>query len=155
MNKHKFLVVFLVIIMISCTHKKDELKYMICRDSIQYWESKHMWSDGERHLDIKRFDYHGIFKSYWVDKVGNIRSIRNEDNNEEISTWTLTNDSILVINKIPRYKITKYNLDTFLLKAIIGGKLIDTLYRSDPRLKVINKGDIGDTLKKIRILGPI
>jgi len=155
MNKHKFLVIFLVIIMISCTHKKDELKYMICRDSIQYWESKHMWSDGERYLDIKRFDYHGIFKSYWVDKVGNIRSIRDENNNEDISTWTLTNDSILTINKIPRYKIIKYNLDTILLKAIIGGKLIDTLYRLDPRLKVINKGDIGDTLKRIRIFGPI
>jgi hypothetical protein len=155
MNKHKILVVFLVTIMISCTHKKTELKYMICRDSIQYWKSKHLWSDGERHLDIKCFDYHGIFKSYWVDKAGNIRSMRDKDNNEDISTWTLTSDSTLIINKIPRYKIIKYNLDTILLRAIIGGKLIDTLYRLDPRLKVINKGDIGDTLKRIKILAPI
>ncbi|MDD4969558.1 MAG: hypothetical protein PHT07_09030 [Paludibacter sp.] len=152
---NKFLIVFLLITMICCTPKKDNLKYIICRDSAQYWESNQMWSDGKKYLNIKRFDNHRNFKSYWVDKLGNIRSVTDKYDNEDINSWSLTNDSILIINKIPSYKIIKCNLDTILLETIIGEKTIDTLQRLDVGLKVINKGDPGDTLNKVKLLAPI
>jgi hypothetical protein len=147
MNKIKYIIIFLLFA-ISCTQKNANLEYLICRDSVQYWRWKNYYEDSI-FWDISRFDNHGNFKWYWIDKHRNIRSLIDHNDKDIRFKWYVTNDSILVINNRVKYKIIKCTKDTIILKTIKRENYIDTfyLYRQNENIKVINRGDRGDTLR--------
>lgn len=153
MKKIKYLFLFFLFTT-SCTQKKAKLEYIICKDSVQYWKWENSYSDSIFWY-ISRFDSNGNFKEYWIDKFGNIRSRRDKNDHEKNYKWIVTNDSILNISNEVKSKIIKCTNDTIILESIEGDKLIDTLFRQNEKIKVINKGDPGDTLKKIKSFGPL
>jgi len=150
----KYLVLF-ILFTISCTQKNVIIENMISSDSVQYWKWKKSYSDTIFWF-ISRFDNHGNIKWYWTDKHGNIRSVRDPNDQDKSYKWFVTKDSILRISsEFKLKKIIKCTKDTIILETIDGDKFIDTLFRQTEKIKVINKGDQGDTLKKMKSFGPL
>lgn len=152
MNRNQ-LVFIIALIATSCNQTKNKLEYQICKDSIQYWRWDYHYF-GIKYSDIFRFDKNLVAIPYWSDKAGNVRLLTNNDGSEVSYKWSVSNDSVLTMNS-SKSKILKWTKDTIFIGSVKRNNRIDTLYRLDGRIKVINKGDSGDTLKRIRALAPI
>jgi hypothetical protein len=151
MSKNKFFIVVFIITIIGCTQRKDEIKSVICRDSIQYWDLVSFNQQGSRLIETYCFEKGGVFRSYYIDKDGNRRILTNGDNKVAIGKWSISNDSIFSID-YGHIKIAKYNEDTIFLGK---SKNKDLLIRVTGKIDLINLGDPGDTLPKFKVLAPI
>jgi hypothetical protein len=152
MNR-KQLVFIIILIATGCNKTKNKLEYQICKDSIQYWRWE-FYDYGIKHAQIFRFDKN-MFAQYYIDKDGNARQMTCGDNIVVYLKWSVSNDSVLTMNS-SKSKILKWTEDTIFIGSLKKtDKSIDTVYRLDESLKVINKGDPGDTLKNFRTMAPI
>ena len=135
----------------GCSQKKNKIEYLICRDSIQYWD---FISNTQQKSEIDEtycFKKGGSFIRYYFGKDGNRRILTNADNEVVVGKWSISNDSIFTID-FGRIKIANYNEDTIFFGK---SKKMDMLIRVKGKIDLINLGDPGDTLPKFKLLPPI
>ncbi len=140
---------FALILLCSCTNNKKQLECLIHGDSIQYWDLV-IYSEGkQKPLETDCFRNDGTFISYDIDNDGNRRVMTFGNGDIAIQTWSISEDSIFTYN-IGKSKIIKYNKDTIFFGGIGKGNI---LIRVKEKMKIINLGDSGDTIRTFKSLG--
>ncbi|WP_427873479.1 hypothetical protein [Flavobacterium sp. MMS24-S5] len=102
----KGLILF-VLLCLSCTNKKQELEYLICKDSIQFWNYEWPRDRSEFYSFTFSFDNEGNVVKYSYNKIKNKRIIFTDHPKQFKKKWNVTNDSIFTFfgsaKKIIRY----------------------------------------------------
>jgi hypothetical protein len=150
MNKHIFIPIILFSLF-SCSRNKENLEYLICKDSLQYWDLVSCKKQDVSVFLTYSFKKDGTYTMYDIDKVGNRRIMTYGNGDVEIEKWSISNDSIFTIN-VGKSKITRCNEDTIYLGM---NEKRNLLIRVKGKINLINIGDPGDTLKKFKQLAPI
>ncbi|MEN2487941.1 hypothetical protein AAYQ05_09100 [Flavobacterium sp. B11] len=105
----KKVIILSLLISIGCTNKQKELEYLICKDSIQYWNYEWPRDRAEYYGFTFSFDKQGNVLKYSFNKEKNERRLFTDIQND--NKWSITKDSILSFmggNK----KIVKITPDT-------------------------------------------
>ncbi len=103
---------FYCIFFLSCSNNKQkELEYLICKDSVQYWNFEWPRERSKFYGFTFSFEKGGKLKKFSFNKETNIRNIYWDIDNPEICKWSVSKDSILKIMG-SKVKILKYNTDT-------------------------------------------
>ncbi len=108
MKKIFFLSLF---ISIGCTNKQKELQYLICKDSIQYWNYEWPRDRAQYYGFTFSLDKNGDLKKYSYSKVQNKRWEFWDIPDPSVERWSVSKDSILSIMG-DKEKITRYTEDT-------------------------------------------
>lgn len=153
MKKNK-IIYFIIscLILLSCSDNQKKLKYLICKNDIQYWKYEWPRKRAEYYGFTFSFDKNGNVVKYSFNKVRNERWIFSDNLNPEINKWSVTEDSIFSnmgsSNKIIKYtEDTIYTIDinTHTRESYIRVKG-DLHIMKGPSFEVVNKK--GDTLQK-------
>ncbi len=107
----KKIIILVLFISFSCTNKQKELKYLICKDSIQYWNYEWPRERAKYYGFTFSFDKSGKLKKYSYNKVKNKRWEFWDIQDPDINNWSVTKDSILKIMG-DKEKIISYTEDT-------------------------------------------
>lgn len=107
----KKIIILVLCVFFSCTDKQNELKYLICKDSIQYWNYEWPRERAKYYGFTFSFDKRGELKKYSFDKVKNRRTLFWDIQDPGINKWSVTKDSILKIMG-DEEKIIRYTEDT-------------------------------------------
>jgi len=150
MNKYIFIPIILVFLF-SCSRNKENLEYLICKDSLQYWDLVSFNKQDVTVFLTYRFKKDGTYTTYDIDKDGNRRIMTYGNGDMAIEKWSISNDSIFTIN-VGKSKITRCNKDTIFLGRIEKRNL---LIRVKGKINLINFGGKGDTLKIFKQFAPI
>ncbi|MEO7977682.1 hypothetical protein [Flavobacterium sp.] len=107
----KKVIILSLLISISCTNKKKELEYLICKDSTQYWNYEWPRYRAQYYGFTFSLNKNGKLKKYSFDKVENKRRYFWDIQDPDISKWSVSKDSILTIMGVKK-KIIRYTEDT-------------------------------------------
>jgi hypothetical protein len=137
MSKYIFIPIIFVFLL-SCSDSKKEIQYIICKDSLQYWDLV-SYSKAKVETTLTYcFKKDGSYTMYNVSDDG-LRTIMTYGSGEvAIEKWSISNDSIFTIN-VGKSKILKYNLDTISFGE--SNFLIRVKGKINP-VKLRNHGDI-------------
>ena len=150
--KKLLLLSIIAISFLSCNFKQRKMEYLICKDSIQYWD---YIPDG-RGASIKSgfgFNKKGIAKDFHIYEKGNRWVAKDCENSTkyECEKWSVTEDSIFTkkpsrnIIYYLKMKILKCTDDTILGESLNSkGKIL--LIRVLDLKSIIKPGDPRDTL---------
>lgn len=106
----KVLILF-VLLCLSCTNKKQELEYLICRDSIQFWNYEWPRDRSEFYGFTFSFDNEGNVIKYSYNKITNKRRVFTDHPRRFTNTWNVTKDSLFTFFQSTE-KIVRYTDDT-------------------------------------------
>lgn len=143
-----FVLIFIFYFQIGCKSKVEKLQYLICKDSIQYWDYEWPRENAERHGFTFSFDKKGECVKYSNAKVRKKRTLFPDDFWEGRENWHFINDSILYCYTTYN-KVISYSEDTIHL-----ADLCNNLYRS---MLIRVKGDLNIIEEKwpgIKPVGP-
>ncbi|WP_374173591.1 hypothetical protein [Flavobacterium tructae] len=101
----------ILLILIGCTNKQKELEYLICKDSIQYWNYEWPRDRAQYYGFTFSLSKDGKLKKYSYDKIKNRRSFFWDIQDPDISKWSVSKDSVLTVMG-DKDKIIKYTDDT-------------------------------------------
>jgi hypothetical protein len=104
-------IILLVLICLGCTNKKQELEYLICKDSIQYWNYEWTRDRAEFYGFTFSFDNKGNAVKYSYNKTKNERRIFTDHPRQFKKKWYVTNDSLFTFFDSTK-KIIRYTEDT-------------------------------------------
>ncbi|KAF2337488.1 MAG: hypothetical protein REI96_22060 [Flavobacterium nitrogenifigens] len=107
----KKIIIFILVISFSCKNRKEKLEYLICKDSVQYWNYEWPRERANYHGFTFSFDKNGKVTKYSFSKVKNKRWIFSDIPDTSIYRWEITNDSILIVMGTKK-KIIRYTEDT-------------------------------------------
>lgn len=107
----KKVIILSLLISFSCTNKQKELEYLMCKDSIQYWNYEWPRERAQYYGFTFSLDKDGNLKKYSFDKVENKRRYFWDIPDPSASRWSVSKDSILNIMG-DKEKITRYTEDT-------------------------------------------
>jgi hypothetical protein len=108
MKKMLFLMLFITF---GCTNKQEELNYLICKDSIQYWNYEWPRERAEYYGFTFGFNKNGTVKKYSYNKEKNKRWLFGDNRDPYNDKWSVTEDSIFKVMG-DRDKIIRYTKDT-------------------------------------------
>lgn len=115
----KKILVLVLCISFGCANKQKELEYLICRDSIQYWNYEWPRKRAEYYGFTFSFDKNGKLKKYSFDKVENKRRYFWDIQDPDVNKWSVTKDSIFKIMG-DEEKILRYTEDTIYTISLKG-----------------------------------
>ncbi|WP_281631308.1 hypothetical protein [Flavobacterium luteolum] len=107
----KKVIILSLLISIGCTNKQKELEYLICKDSIQYWNYEWPRYRAQYYGFTFSFDKNGNSKKYSFGKTKNKRWEFWDIPDPSINRWSISKDSILSVMG-DKQKITRYTEDT-------------------------------------------
>ena len=107
----KKILVLVLCISFGCANKQKELEYLICKDSVQYWNYEWPRKRAEYYGFTFSFDKNGKLKKYSFDKVENKRRYFWDIQDPDINKWSVTKDSVLKVMG-DKEKILRYTEDT-------------------------------------------
>lgn len=152
-NKTHLIVLNLLFVLVSCTDKKKELEYLICKDDIQYWNYEWPRDRAEYYGFTFSFDKDGNVVKYSYNKEKNERRLFWDIQDPNNNKWNITEDSIFSfmggsdkILKITPDTIYAINLKTKKKVSYIRVKGDLHIIKEKPSFESVNKN--GDTLKK-------
>ncbi|MHA3789522.1 hypothetical protein ACX0HA_15025 [Flavobacterium hauense] len=104
-------IILIAILFCACSPKENNLKYLICKDSIQYWNYEWPRVRSEYYGFTFSFDKNGKVVKYSYDKEKNIRRLFTDGIDMSKEKWSISEDSIFKFMKDSE-KIIKFNEDT-------------------------------------------
>ena len=107
----KKILVLVLCISFGCANKQKELEYLICKDSVQYWNYEWPRKRAEYYGFTFSFDKNGKLKKYSFDKVENKRRYFWDIQDPDINKGSVTKDSVLKVMG-DKEKILRYTEDT-------------------------------------------
>ncbi len=156
----KFLVIqitlFALMFLIRCNNNRKSLKYLICRDSIQYWNYEWPRERAAYFGFTFSFDKDGKVKKYSFSKIKNRRILFTDYHQTPDLTWSVSKDSILTFFGSSS-KIVYYSEDTIIIEPFDSDKIKEMLIRVKGNLN-INEQQFptiiidGDTVKRENML---
>lgn len=93
----KRMLLLILFIMSGCTNKQEELSYLICKDSIQYWNYEWPRERAEYYGFTFGFDKNGTVKKYSYNKEKNKRWFFGDNRDPYNNKWSVTKDSIFKV----------------------------------------------------------
>jgi hypothetical protein len=139
-------------LLMSCSSKQNKIKYLICRDSIQYWDL--VSGNGDLIKCGSGLKKNSIVKSFQTDENGNRWVSRDCENLSayKCEVWSITKDSIFTTRLadngfvLMKMKILKCSFDTIYGKNLKNRGMILFVRVRDLK-SIINSGDKRDTIK--------
>ena len=107
----KKILVLVLCVSFGCANKQKELEYLICRDSIQYWNYEWPRERAVYYGFTFSFDKTSKLVKYSYSKTKNRRWKFWDIQDPDINKWSVTKDSILKIMG-DKEKIIRYTADT-------------------------------------------
>lgn len=107
----KKILILIAFLSFSCKNKQEELKYLICKDSVQYWNYEWPRDRAQYYGFTFAFNKNGKLKKYSYSKVKNKRWEFTDIRDPNIRKWSVTKDSILTVMGVKK-KIIRYTKDT-------------------------------------------
>lgn len=104
-------IILSLLISFGCTNKQKELKYLICKDSIQYWNYEWPRDRAQYYGFTFSLDKEGNSKKYSFSKKQNKRCEFWDIPDPSVNRWSVSGDSILSIMGVKK-KIIRYTEDT-------------------------------------------
>jgi len=104
-------IILSLFIFFSCANKQNELQFLLCKDSVQYWNYEWPRYRAEYYGFTFSLDKNGDVKKYSFDKVENKRRYFWDIPDPSINRWSVSKDSILSIMGV-KEKIIRYTEDT-------------------------------------------
>tara|TARA_B100001105_G_scaffold253107_1_gene246004 strand:- start:992 stop:1471 length:480 start_codon:yes stop_codon:yes gene_type:complete len=105
-------IILLTILCVGCKNTERELQYLICKDSIQYWNYEWPRDRADKFGFTFSFDKEGNVLKYSYNKQTNRRSLFSDHPVLDPSMkWNVSADSIFNLMGSSK-KIVKYNQDT-------------------------------------------
>lgn len=132
-------IILTLFIIFSCTNKQNELKYLLCKDSIQYWNYEWPRYRADYYGFTFILDKNGDVKKYSFDKVENKRRYFWDIPDPSINRWSVSKDSILSIMGV-KEKIFRFTEDT-IYTVNIKDKSKGYYVRVKGNLNIDNKTD--------------
>lgn len=134
-----------VLICFGCNNKQRELEYLICRDSIQYWNIEWPRDRAEYYGFTFSFDKKGNVVKYSYNKTNKFRFVFTDHPRMFKKTWNVTDDSIFTVFETPR-KIIRYTDDTiFVLNPETNTK--SYYVRVKGKLNILNASEIENEIR--------
>ena len=113
----KYLLIFQCLLLISCSDNSKELKFLICNDSIEYWDYN-MIRQTQNVWFTYSFDKNGTVRKYSFNKGKNKRWLFSDYGYQKEFKWEVKKDSIFTfmgtnqrIIKISKDTLLTYNLE--------------------------------------------
>lgn len=107
----KKILIVILLTSIGCGNKQKELEYLICKDSVQYWNYEWPRDRAQYYGFTFSLSKNGKLRKYSYDKVKNRRSVFWDIQDPDISKWSVSKDSVLTVMG-DKDKIIKYTDDT-------------------------------------------
>ena len=105
-------VLFLLLLLsIGCENTQKDIEYIICKDSIRYWNYEWKHKHSESFGFTFSFDTNGKVLKYSHRKESNTRKLFEDSHVPGFGSWKVTKDSVLTFMN-SQYKITSYSKDT-------------------------------------------
>jgi hypothetical protein len=118
----KKIILLLVLLCFGCANPKKDLEYLICKDSIQYWNYEWPHYRSQFYGFTFSFNKNGKLLKYSFNKETNVRRFFG-DEDFGYGNWNVTKDSILTFMGA-REKIVSYSEDTIhAIKMETGEKI--------------------------------
>jgi hypothetical protein len=100
-----------IISLVSCKNNQKEMQFLICKDSIQYWNYEWPHYRSENYGFTFSFNKNGKILKYSFNKDTNERRFFADNHRPGYSNWNVSEDSILTLFDSP-CKILKMTEDT-------------------------------------------
>lgn len=104
-------IILSLLISFGCTNKQKELEYLMCKDSIQFWNYEWPRDRAQYYGFTFSLDKKGNSKKYSFSKVKNKRWEFWDIPDPSVNRWSVSKDSILSIMGVKK-KIIRYTEDT-------------------------------------------
>lgn len=151
MNKNLFSLIIIAISFINCSRTKKDLEYIICANNLQYWDLISFNEQKAEVISTYCFRKDGTYITYDIERDNTRRIMTYSTGEVAIEKWSISNDSILMIN-VGYSKITRYNSDTIFLG---NNKTSDILVRIKNKINIRNRENKIDSLLIFKALPPI
>ena len=116
MKNLKFKSVIFLLIFTSCSNSSEDMSYLICNDSIQYWDYN-MIREEQNIWFTFSFNKNGEVVKYSYNKNKQLRWLFDDYHFQTKFTWSISNDSVLS-SMGSKSKIVKITNDYILAKDL-------------------------------------
>lgn len=117
MKNLKLKSIIFLLIFISCSSSSENMSYLICNDSIEYWDYNMIRNEQNIWFTFS-FDKNGEVLKYSYRKDKQLRWLFNDYRFQTKFTWSISNDSVLSFMG-SKSKIVEITKDYILAKDLI------------------------------------
>lgn len=137
MKLRNLFIIFLIMLLSGCSSKEKELKYLICKDSIQYWNYEWARDRAAFYGFTFSFSKNGKVLKYSYNKITKKRRFFNDNYIPGLTNWKVSEDSILTFYNSTE-KIIKYSEDTIYTFNIETKKKAHLVRVKDKLLNIVD-----------------